>query len=1209
MALPEPNFRRRLLNFLTMKTFTNTTGTRAILTILFFAIFSNTTFTQSIWNADAVGGTVNWNTPGNWIGGVPNASKTVTIFTCATCPRISSQGTQSKFVQVYPGGKLTIGAGGSLSIENPGGPGLKTHATSQVKVNQGGSLVVKNFWGEGIATGGVFQNDGSISINGGHTGIAVSAGASFTNNGNTSVTGYSLNYAMTSSGAVLNNGTMTLDDANNDGISLHTGTFTNAAPATLNITKTGVNAVFAKGTFFNAGDLNIDNGLNGIYVVSGTFTNNANGKLNISGSAFLNTGVYATASNFKNEGELNIQHALSKGIEISGGSSFSNFNKINLNVPAWAGIFNVGGSNFTNNSCALIESTAAVVNYANFTNSGIVKAPGSGGTSISVNEGSLIGAFPAVSGNAPITETGVIVWTGCASTDWNEPANWYPTALPSQQFSKAYVQNVAHASGNAPIVSTTSGSTNLVLDKNAAMTIASGGSLTVSSGYLGYGSAKIRQSATLTIQPSGRLTANWIGVNGNVQNAGEVSIPAPFHSVGSFSMAGGNFTNLPGSNFTASVGQYGAGVNASLSNGATFSNSGVVSIGGFGGFSLNNSSLTNTAPGSIGIGIGILGWINLENNSTAGNAGSIGIYGKISTVNSTFTNSGNITISMGDPGIYVENATFANSGSMNLGSCHVQLRSGSFHNSGSVDIVAPQNDGVINDGNFVNTGTLSVTASGTHHGVLNLFAGKFHNEASGQLFFSQTSNGFINFGHLGNAGLIDINTTNYARGIESQGTAVNQSSGRILIKNPKSDGLVTFYKLFENYGYIEVLDAAGWGVAASGPFENKASGHIYVNTAGKAGVASWDSFKNAGLIESENLGSEGVAVANGEFNNLPGSQIFIRNTAGAGLINFETFLNHGYLSIDNPGAEGIRNLNFKFDNRPGGSSTVVISNALSGPGIYTSNGFFNSGSVILENTPLAVLIEPSGYFNNHPCAEVKVDGQIENRNVLNNEGLLTTTFQGTNTGSGTLKNKGIVEDVFGSFNGLPLSNAAVRARPISGTIGGFIQNALEIGPGNPFQISSTWYTGPDLTAPAGTYLPGVNTFQPTVGVGTHLLFFTAKDLVNGCTRTVSVQVSISSMLAGKELNDQAIPKIFIFPNPFKAHTTINLSLPFDSKCKLIVFDDFGRQVDVIYEGEMRKDELYQFEFDGSDSRVSNYTATLILKSGRAWSVRLVKADN
>ncbi len=1192
-----------------MKTITFSPGLRGLLTFLTTLFLVSTTFftlAQSVWNADATGGTSDWNTASNWIGGVPDANKTATIFECNTCPVISTAGNQSKFVQIYPGGKLTLLEHGKLTIENPGGPGMKTHAGSEMTIDTGGVLTLKNFWGEGMAIGGVFQNDGSISINGGHTGIAVSEGAIFTNNGETSVTGNSLNFGLKTLGTVSNKGSLSIDDANNDGIHQQAGSFTNETGGIVHLTKTGVNAIFAKGNFQNDGNLNIDNGLNGLYVLFATFNNNANGKLNISGSSFLNTGIYLDPGTFNNDGELTVKNALSKGIEISSNSSFNNFNKIVLDVPAWAGIFNVGGSVFHNHPCALIESSASIVNYAAFTNSGIIKAPNSGGTTINVNLGSLIGTFKAGSGNAPVTESSAIVWTGCADNAWNNPANWYPDTLPGPGFYRTIIQNVSQASGNAPVVSTSSSSTNLVLDKNAGLTIASGGSLNVSYGYLGYGQAEIRAGANLTIMPQGRLSASYIGVNGNVQNSGEVFIPAPFHSVGSFGMSGGVFNNLQGSQLTGSVGQYGAGVTAGLSNGAVFTNSGHVSLDGFGGFNLNNSSLFNTSTGLIAIGFGLPGRINLENSSLFENDGSLFMSGKINTSGSTCINNGEMNISYGYPGLYGEDASYTNNGTLNMTSCHILLYGGYFSNSGEIDIQSPQNDGVINGGIFSNTGKLAVSNSGNHHGVLNLFDGKFYNETSGELFFNKTSNGFINFGHLSNAGLLDINTTNYARGLENQGTVVNQTTGQILIKDPKTDGLVTFYNPFENHGYIEILNASGWGLAASGPLDNKSTGHINVNAVGKSGVASWNWFKNAGLIESENTGYEGVTVAYGEFDNLPGSEIFIRNTTGAGLINFDIFQNQGYLSIDNPGAEGIRNLNFKFDNRPGGS-TVVISNAQNGPGIYTSNGFFNTGYIILENTPLAVQIEPSGYFNNHPCSEVRLDGRIDNKNVINNAGLLTSTFHGVNTGSGFLNNKGILEDVFGSFTGLPIVNSGLRARPIAGTMGGFIQNAVEVGFNSPFQISSTWYSDAGLTTPAGTYINGVNTFQPTVGTGTHLLYFTAKDLVNGCTKTVSVQVNIASLLAGGDADSKTFIKLFNFPNPFRYHTTIQLSLPFDSEGKIVVFDNFGRETSTIYQGALMKDELYQFDFDSSDTRVSSYTATLILKNGRTWSTVMVKA--
>ncbi|MEK7830828.1 MAG: hypothetical protein AAB401_07070, partial [Acidobacteriota bacterium] len=393
--------------------------------------------------------------------------------------------------------------------------------TSQVQINQGGGLTIQNFWGEGLAIGGTLTNGGNISINGGHTGIAVSAGASFTNNANgtTNVTGSSLNYGMTSSGTVQNNGIFNLDDANNDGISQQTGTITNGVNGMLTITKTGVNAIFAKSTFNNNGILNIDNGLNGIYLLFGTFNNNANGKLTITGTSFLNEGIYVDPGTFKNSGELTIQNAGSKGIEISGGSTFNNFNKITLNVPAWVGIFNVGGSNFQNKPCALIQTNAPIVSYATFTNSGVIEETSSGNSQIGQNNGAVInlngGSFSVSGGNEVLT--GGIVWTGCASTNWSVANNWYPAAVPvAGLHSRAVVQNVAQASGNAPVVTGLVISPPLYLHANASLTVASGGSLGISDGGFGFGFLEVRQAATMTVQAGGSFSSSSVSILGGV---------------------------------------------------------------------------------------------------------------------------------------------------------------------------------------------------------------------------------------------------------------------------------------------------------------------------------------------------------------------------------------------------------------------------------------------------------------------------------------------------------------------------------------------------------------------------------------------------------------------------------------------------------------------------------------------------------------------
>ncbi len=264
----------------------------------------------------------------------------------------------------------------------------------------------------------------------------------------------------------------------------------------------------------------------------------------------------------------------------------------------------------------------------------------------------------------------------------------------------------------------------------------------------------------------------------------------------------------------------------------------------------------------------------------------------------------------------------------------------------------------------------------------------------------------------------------------------------------------------------------------------------------------------------------------------------------------------------------------------------------------------------MPNSPIAIkTFAGSGYLNNHACAEINMDGKILNLNALNNWGLLKTTFTGVNQNSGSIDNFGVIEDFNNSFNGVFIANSSVKVRPISGTIGGIIQNALEISGMPPYQFGSTWYKNANLTDAAGTYANGLNTFTPTIGMGTQTLYFTAKDLVNNCTKTVSIKVNIASPMIGFGGENDSKILLNNSPNPFSNNSMIKFCLPKDTEAKLVVYDSFGRLVEVIYEGEIIKDELYQFDFNAADKRIGIYMAALILKNGRTFTLQMVKADN
>lgn len=74
---------------------------------------------------------------------------------------------------------------------------------------------------------------------------------------------------------------------------------------------------------------------------------------------------------------------------------------------------------------------------------------------------------------------------------------------------------------------------------------------------------------------------------------------------------------------------------------------------------------------------------------------------------------------------------------------------------------------------------------------------------------------------------------------------------------------------------------------------------------------------------------------------------------------------------------------------------------------------------------------------------------------------------------------------------------------------GPVSSALQIGIQNRYTAGSTWYIDESLTQPAGAYNQGANTFTPdNLPQGTQQLYFNAHDDGYGCSRVVSVRLTL-----------------------------------------------------------------------------------------------------
>jgi len=82
---------------------------------------------------------------------------------------------------------------------------------------------------------------------------------------------------------------------------------------------------------------------------------------------------------------------------------------------------------------------------------------------------------------------------------------------------------------------------------------------------------------------------------------------------------------------------------------------------------------------------------------------------------------------------------------------------------------------------------------------------------------------------------------------------------------------------------------------------------------------------------------------------------------------------------------------------------------------------------------------------------------------------------------------------------------------------------------------------------------------------------------NNCTLKLS-----STHMASDDQNeaDRAIPMVNCFPNPFTDKTTLQFMLAVDNHVKIDVYNLTGKLIQVLYEGDVNKNQKYSVEFDG-----------------------------
>lgn len=374
------------------------------------------------------------------------------------------------------------------------------------------------------------------------------------------------------------------------------------------------------------------------------------------------------------------------------------------------------------------------------------------------------------------------------------------------------------------------------------------------------------------------------------------------------------------------------------------------------------------------------------------------------------------------------------------------------------------NNAQINRLDFINSGAINVT---------NTNATAIHNHAyrSKHFTFTNTATGLINIYDISHEALLNETETNSGGTYDmpvfdfiNEGTMQFNNVAGKAIHNFNSDGTFTF----NNHGDIAATNSGQTAIENLNLFED-----ADYNT----NSFVWD---NTGNITIDETNWEGIKTTNygGTITLSSSGDITINNTGREGIevvsyANPLVFTNQGNISIFDAGFEGF----------------------------YVNN---NSGSTF--------------NFINDNCALIHTNEKLRIHNNIDftNNGLIISSYNGSNTNNSNFVNNGIMEM---EYNSLVLPNSVVNNSIIMQPT--LVSDRLACGIApidqalNNEQVAYTingWFIDSNLSTPAGAYIDATNTFIANDGVlsfGQNTLYLSLTDNINGCewTRTINIEVN------------------------------------------------------------------------------------------------------
>lgn len=1079
-----------------------------VLFILTFLLSSSITLmAQQSWTGST---SDDWHESSNWNpAGVPTANDDVEINNPSVQPIIYGGNTAvAKSVSVSTG-RLTIQTNAVLTVIGSTGNGI-TLASNGALFNHG-TVNVDDCAVEGIdvtASSLLTNDNGQILIGQNSTiqqnGIYIDIGA-IDNKGSgiIKIDNIGQSAIRAHSGQITNKGFLqigqTVGNIVRDGINLLNESSVDNNGGTIIIDRTGQSGVRGGSSFLNRngailsignnfgeiggsginyiwGTVTNDNSLisisdtheDGIIVTEGIFVNIAGSILELGQTGTIGgRGFVLEKSILRNSsGTIKIDDC-SAGIYIGTSSDFSNLSngviRIGQNTPIFLYAIHVFQSGKAKNSdCSVIHvfSDNIITDVADkFLNEGFIIENASGNSNVGTNNGIIQnlngGTFSVGSGSDAINLAGQI-WTGCIDNDWANPGNWHSHTIPTPS-DDVIIPN--DAANEAIIMNSTDAfAQSVVIEISSSLDILSGSSLTI---------AGASEDGILVDEDAKLFNEGTIKIDHTVGNGIKLALDA-----------------LPITNTSSGqilIGQNGGnigldGIHCELNSGGVSNNGGTIKVD----HTVNDGIrcdgfLTNNNAGQILIGQ---------------NGGQIGRYG-IFSKEGNFNNNNSSIIKVDE----------TNSIGMNI------ENEADFNNKNGSQILIGQHTGNVNgDGMKLraavstnNNATIKIDNSNSIGLVI--AEHKLTNKGGGEVLIGQQS------GNIGGAGIVLKN-----------GAQLFNELGFIKIDQVAGSAIrldeAQFYNMVDGetvVGSIGNVGGNGLFAKEEGQFVNEGIIKIIntmdngINLQESCNLTNW---ANIEIGQNGSIGISGIYIEEyGSLLNKVGGAILIDNTTEHALSMRGKFDNDAQFLIGSSGPVGGRGFDINITNGYwiNDANGHIMIDQVSGHGIYHIVGTFDNWGKIEVGGPSGIGmdgIQFIGPAQNHACGDIEInDNFVNNSFEFINDGLFKLNTLEPHT-VGNFTNNGIVEDVYGTFNGV--TNNEIIVAPVA-------VECYEANPafqlGNPVDLNILGvFSDENATISAGNYDLNTNTFTSTIGLGQFDLFVKIEDPDKGCTRVVKWQV-------------------------------------------------------------------------------------------------------